>query len=111
MRRSALYGTEYTWLPMHRFFLLTEDEWNGVEELTAEEAAAQAAQAAAVAETVEDLKGTISLSPEPQSMYTVNAGEAILINLGTPISTNGEEVNVSIEYDGISFVNFDDSTM
>ena len=37
---------------MHRFFILTEDEWYGVEELTAEEAAAQAA---AVAETVEDL--------------------------------------------------------
>ena len=45
---------------MHRFFLLTEEEWNSDDsiELTAEEIAA-------VAETVEDLKGSISLSPIP----------------------------------------------
>ena len=44
-------------------------------------------------------------------MYTVNAGEAILIYLGTSISSNGEEVNVIIESDGIDFVNFDESKM
>ena len=44
-------------------------------------------------------------------MYTVNAGEAILIYLGTSISSNGEEVNVIIESDGIDFVNFDEFKM
>ena len=44
-------------------------------------------------------------------MYTFNAGEAILIYVGAPISTNGEEVKVSVEFDGISFVNFDQSAM
>ena len=44
-------------------------------------------------------------------MYTVNAGEAISIYLGTPISSNGEDLDVSIEFDGMSFVNFDESTM
>ena len=55
--------------------------------------------------------GTIYLSPEPQDINTFNAGEAILIYLGAPVSTNGEEVKVSVKFDGISFVNFDQSAM
>ena len=35
----------------------------------------------------------------------------MLINLGTPISTNGEDVEVSVDFDGMSFVNFDENLM
>ena len=44
-------------------------------------------------------------------MFTINAGEAFLINLGTAISTNGEYVEVSVVFDGMSFVNFDENSM
>ena len=44
-------------------------------------------------------------------MFTINAGEAILINLGTAVSTNGEDVEVSVVFDGMSFVNFDENLM
>ena len=44
-------------------------------------------------------------------MFTINAGESMLINLGTPISTNGEDVEVSVAFDGMSFFNFDENSM
>ena len=44
-------------------------------------------------------------------MHTINAGEALLIYLGTPVSTNGEYVEVSVVFDGMSFVNFDEDLM
>ena len=44
-------------------------------------------------------------------MFTVNSGEEILISLGTPVSTNGEDVEVSVVFDGMSFVNFDEESM
>ena len=44
-------------------------------------------------------------------MYTINAREALLINLGTIVSTNGEDVEVSVSFDGMSFVNFDEELM
>ena len=55
--------------------------------------------------------GRVFLSPEPKSMFTVNAGEAIVINLGVPMSTNGEEVEVDLVSRGIGFMNFDESSM
>ena len=39
MRRSALYGTEYEWIPMYRFFLQSEEEATTETVLTDEEAA------------------------------------------------------------------------
>ena len=51
------------------------------------------------------------MSPEPKSMFTVNAGEAIVINIGDPVSTNGEEVEVDLVSGGIGFMNFDESSM
>ena len=51
------------------------------------------------------------MSPEPKSIFTVNAGEAIVINLGVPMSTNGEEVEVDLVSRGIGFMNFDESSM
>ena len=44
-------------------------------------------------------------------MFTVNAGEAIVINLGVPMSTNGEEVEVELVSGGIGFMNFDKNSM
>ena len=44
-------------------------------------------------------------------MFTINAGEAMLINLGSAVSTNGEDVEVSVVFDGMSFVNFDENLM
>ena len=44
-------------------------------------------------------------------MYSINAGEAMLISLGTPVSTNGEAVEVGVVFDGMSFVNFDEELM
>ena len=38
MRNSALYGTEYEWIPMYRFFVLAEETTTETE-LTDEEAA------------------------------------------------------------------------
>ena len=35
----------------------------------------------------------------------------MLINLGTAVSTNGEDVEVSVVFDGMSFVNFDENLM
>ena len=51
------------------------------------------------------------MSPVPKSMFTVNAGEEIVINLGVPMSTNGEEVEVELLSGGIGFMNFDENSM
>ena len=44
-------------------------------------------------------------------MLTIKAGEAFVINLGVPVSTNGEEVEVDFYSGGLGFIDFNESSM
>ena len=44
-------------------------------------------------------------------MFTINAGDPLQIQLGEPISTNGEEVEISVKQEGANFIIFNKNSL
>ena len=44
-------------------------------------------------------------------MFTIFAGDYLLIQLGEPTSTNGEDVEISVNQEGSNFIIFDESSL
>ena len=44
-------------------------------------------------------------------MFTINAGDPLQIQLGEPISTNGEEVDITVKQEGENFIIFNENSL
>ena len=49
------------------------------------------------------------LKPEPQSELVINAGDSLNFFIGVPTSSTGNTVSISVQFDGASFIRFNET--